>query len=133
MIDIDAKVMTVVRNAVSESHNKCFVSGEYLRSDSKLPAVTVIEQSNIVPTRAIDSSAIETYATVMYQVDVYSADSTSKKTEARKILNTVDTAMAGMGFRRIYCQPTPNMNNATIFRITARYLGSVLRDGSVAR
>lgn len=133
MIDIEAKVLTAVRGGVAEAHEKCFVSGEYLRSETKLPAVTVIEQSNYVPVRAIDSSALETHAVIMYQVDVYSADLTSKKTEARAIMKTVDGIMSGMGFRRIYLQPTPNMNNATLYRLTARYQGSVTREGYVAR
>lgn len=133
MIDIDAGVISAVDEAVKEAHPKCFVSGEYLRTESRLPAVTVLETSNYAPVSAATSSTVESYARITYQVDVYSAHATKKKSECRAILQTVDECFARMGFRRIFLQPLPNINNATIYRITARYAGTVTGDGMVGR
>ena len=133
MISIDSEVITAVRDAITEAHGKCFVSGEYLRSVSELPAVSILEMNNYVPTRAIDSGTVENYAEIMYQIDVYSADRSTKKSSARELMKTADEVMIGMGFRRISLNPLPNVNNATIFRMTARYQAVVTKEGYIAR
>jgi hypothetical protein len=69
---------------------------------------------------------MERHAVLMYQVDVYSNRVYGKKTECRKIMAEIDDAMAGMGFTRTTMTPVPNMNDATIYRLTARY--TVLAD-----
>ena len=57
----------------------------------------------------------------MYQVDVYCNLQKGKKQQAKDILAKVDDEMAGMGFIRTYKNPVPNMNDATIYRMTTRY------------
>lgn len=131
MVDIHAELIHRLNDGVKAKHPNCFVSGEYLRSVAKLPAVTVQEESNTVPKAAIDSGTMERFADVMYQVDVYASDVSAKKTEARKIMATVDELFQALGFRRTFMRPTPNVNNATIYRITARYVARIDNSGVV--
>jgi hypothetical protein len=64
---------------------------------------------------------IENHANLMYQVDIFSNLTSGKKAECKKILKVVDEKMSEMGFVRILCEPIENLEDATIYRITARY------------
>jgi hypothetical protein len=75
-----------------------------------------------------DSSGIENFANVMYQVDVYSNLNRGKKAQAREILAMIDVLMAVNGFTRTFMNPVQNMNDPTIYRITARYTAVVGKD-----
>ena len=41
--------------------------------------------------------------------------------EAKQIIKTADSVLGGKGLVRVFCQPTPNLEDATVFRMTARY------------
>lgn len=51
-----------------------------------------------------------------------------KKTECRSIMKVVDDMMYQRNFRRISLSPIPNMENATIYRLVARYVA--ITDGT---
>ena len=87
--------------------------------------------NNSVYQRGTDSGAIENYADVMYQVDVYSNLNTGKKAQAKSIINAIDEQFARYGFTRTFLNPVPNMNDATIYRMTARYRGVVDKEHNV--
>lgn len=44
-----------------------------------------------------------------------------KKTECKKIIKEINDALYSMNFRRTAMTPVPNMEDATIYRITARF------------
>ena len=44
----------------------------------------------------------------------------------------IDDVMTGLGFTRTMLQQLPNMNDATIFRLTARYTAAVI-DNTIYR
>ena len=60
-------------------------------------------------------------AQVMFEVNVYSNLQPGKKTECKKIMKVIDEVLFSMNFRRIVLTPVPNMEDATIYRLTARY------------
>ena len=76
---------------------------------------------------------MENHSTLMYEVNVYSNKKTGKKTECKKIITLVDEAMSALGFTRIMLQPIPNMDDATIYRMTARYRAVVSKDKVIFR
>ena len=121
MIDIENTVQTRIYNAVISAYPNALVAGEYLRSNSQFPAVTVIETSNTVHQRASAMSKIENAVDLLYDVNVYSNKTATKKSEAKAILSIVDAQFEAMGFIRTYCQPIANVEDATIYRIVARY------------
>ena len=119
MIDIERRVYTPISTTLKSEFPGIDVSGEYVRSPSVLPHVSVVEMDNYGSD--YDTSDDEQYAVVTYEVNVYSNKATGRKTECREILQVIDKMMYGMNFRRLSTTPVPNMEDATIYRLTARY------------
>ena len=97
------------------------MTGEYVRAPSDFPHISIVESDNYTSTENQDSSASEKYSAVMYTVSVYSNKTPGKKTEAKTIMNYIDAMMYKMNFTRISLTPVQNQENATIYRIVARY------------
>ena len=68
----------------------------------------------------------------MYEVNVYSNKTTGKKTEAKKILSKIDDTMILLGFTRMNKFPVI-MDDATIYRVVARYRGVVSQNHTIYR
>lgn len=126
MIDIEPEVFDTVKKRVMEAFPEVDMASEYVPYPSGFPHASVYEADNHVFAGTQDSSHMERHAILMFQVDVYSNKVSGKKTECRKIMAVIDAAMADMGFTRTTMTPVPNMNDATIYRMTARY--TVLAD-----
>ena len=106
------------------------VTSEYTDTPARFPAVTIIEASNVVLTR-MSTIKRENAATLLYEVNVFSIRMPDAKLEARDIMETVDAEFAQLGFTRTMMSPTPNLQDNTIFRITARYEGVVMPEYGV--
>lgn len=121
MIDIEAMVFTPIAQTLRSTYSGIDVKGEYVRSPAKFPHVSLVEQDNYSSYERFDTSALEKYSTVMYEVNIYSNKQAGKKSEARDILKTIDRMMIAMNFTRIAMVPVPNLEDSTIYRLTARY------------
>lgn len=121
MIDIETQVFDRVSKAVRKSFGDAFVTSEYVRMPPSFPAVSLIEMDNTPLVSTQDSSSVENHASLMYELNVYSNKAAGKKAECKSIAAVVDMEMAAMGFTRIMLNPIPNMDDATIYRITGRY------------
>lgn len=129
MIDIEFELFSLIANVLrSAFDNDIFVTGEYVSQPSKFPAVFFVEMENSVYKAGRDSGQIENFADVMYQVDVYSNLNRGKKAQARTIMAMIDVLMNVNGFTRTFMNPVQNMNDPTIYRITARYQAVVGKD-----
>jgi hypothetical protein len=115
------EVFTAVAKTVRKAHTGTTVSGEYTRTPSKFPAVTLDETENIMVDRLEDSSNEERYIGVTYRLQVFSNKQNGKKAEARSIFDTADAEMRRMGFRRVSYAITPEIYSSTIYEITATY------------
>lgn len=112
-----------------------FVTGEYVDSPAKFPAVTIV-QSDSSEYMRMHTSEGEQAATLMYEITVYSNKVGYKKSEAYEIMQIVDDVMTGRvetegrraGFHRIMCSPIPNLQDSTIFSLVARYQGVADQD-----
>lgn len=100
------------------------VAGEYTNSPTKFPYASIVETDNYIDSRYIDSSGEEKIARLMYEVNVYSNKEGVKKSECRKILNSIDKKMYLRNFVRLSMSPVPNLWDATIYRLNARYEGA---------
>lgn len=107
-------------SATTDKKNPMFITGEYIDAPSKFPAVSIIEASNIVYQK-MRTTNIENHAKVMYEVNVYSNLSGFKKAEAEAILSVIDDEFAKLNFTRIMWAPASNIQDATIYRVVARY------------
>jgi hypothetical protein len=121
VIDVEAKVYSPIAAALRTAYSGISVSGEYVNAPSSFPAVTIVEQDNYMTLDKLSTSDDEEFATVMYEVNVYSNKSGGKKSECRAIMDTIDKMMYFRNFTRIAMSPVPNLNDATIYRMTARY------------
>ena len=131
MIDIEAELFTTIASALRSSFSGVFVAGEYVRQPSQFPAVSIVEMDNSVYLSGRDSLEIEHFADVMYQVDVYSNKNKGKKAECKAIMAFIDEWFAQFGFARTFYSPVQNMNDPSIYRVTARYQAVVGTDNTV--
>ena len=121
MIDHENELFNIIATALRATYDGIYVANEYVSQPPRFPAVMIDEMDNSVDERAIDTGAIENAANVMYQVDVYSNLIQGKKAQAKAIIASIDEQMSRMRFVRTFKNPVQNMNDSTIYRITARY------------
>ena len=120
MIDIENKVLSVVREAVLAQYPTASVYGEYVEVPASFPCVTVTEDTNYTYVYTKDEQLAEHHAEVQYAVNVYSNKQTGAKLEAKAIMNIADNAMQSMKFWRTMTRQVPNVDR-TIYRLIARY------------
>ena len=133
MIDIENEVFDRVAKQVREQFPNIFMVGEYVRSPSSFPAVSLMEMDNSIRESTVDSGSNENHANVMYEVNVYSNKTTGKKSECREILALIDEEMTAMGFVRSTLTPVPNEYDSTIYRMVARYRAVVSTNHQIFR
>lgn len=121
MVDIESQIFTPIAQEVRSQYPGAFVTGEYVKAPSKFPHVSIVEADNYMTQRHLDTSDEEKFSTIMYEVNVYSNKASGKKTECRNIIGLIDHMMYARNFTRLTMTPVPNMEDATIYRITARY------------
>lgn len=121
MIDVENEVYTPIAKALRQEFQGIDVSGEYVRNPSKFPHVSIVESDNYVSANRIDGYGEEKFATIMYEVNVYSNKVGTKKAECKAILDKIDRLFYGRNFRRLSRTPVPNLEDASIYRLTARY------------
>lgn len=120
MIDIENKVLSVVREAVLAQYPTASVYGEYVEVPASFPCVTVTEDTNYTYVYTKDEQLAEHHAEVQYSINVYSNKQAGAKLEAKAIMNIADNAMQGMKFWRTMTRQVPNVDR-TIYRLIARY------------
>lgn len=128
MIDIENDVFDVVAKAVKGEYPTACVSGEYDDSPASFPAVTIVEADNTVVER-MRTENIENAANIMYEINVYSSRVASKKAEAKAIADLIDSVLTERGFTRVMRSQVPNLANAKVYRILARYRAIVGPNG----
>ena len=131
MIDIENQVFQAVATAFRAAYPNGFIAGEYVAQPPKFPAVSVVEMDNSVYQRGVDSGAIENFANVMYQVDIYSNKASGKKAQCKAIAALIDEQFAALGLVRSFMNPVQNINDATVYRMTGRYRGVVDKNQTV--
>ena len=133
MINVENEIFNTVAKAVREKYPSVFISGEYIKAPSKFPFVSLVEMSNTAYDRTQTSGGLENHASLMYEVNVYSNKKSGKKSECKAIATLIDNELATLGFSRTMLQPIPNMDDATIYRMTGRYTAVISKDSKVFR
>ena len=128
MIDIENDVFNTVATVVRTEYPDSYMVGEYVKTPPKFPCVSIVEMDNTTYQRAEDSGSVERYASVMYEVNVYSNKTVGKKSECKEIIALVDERMLALGFARTMLQPIPNLDDATIYRMVGRYSAVISKD-----
>ena len=133
MIDCENEIFSTIAEVVREVYPTAFVSSEYIRTPSKFPFVSLIEMSNTAYDKTQSSGGLENHASLMYEVNVYSNRISGKKSECKAIAALIDDEFAALGFSRTMLQPIPNMDDATIYRMTGRYTAVISKDKKLYR
>lgn len=133
MINIENDIFDYVYERVIERFPEIYMSGEYVKSPPSFPASSLVEMDNTTHTLTLTSGENENHAVVMYELNVYSNKVTRKKSECKAIVTFIDEIMLSLGFTRTMLQPIPNMDDATIYRMTARYTAIVSKDKTIYR
>lgn len=125
MIDCENEVFTRVATMLREKFKGIDVSSEYVNTPSTFPHVSITMSDNpVAPERTTGTKEM---TEPMFEVNVYSNKTGTKKTECKKIAAAIDELLFSMNFTRMGMTPVPNLENATIYRIVARY--RVITDG----
>lgn len=132
MIDIENELFSLVSGKIREKYPDAVIKGEYDRSPSRFPFVSFLEVDNSALKSAQDTSNMENYASLLYEINVYSNKTRGKKSECRAISALIDEQMQSLGFTRTFYNPIPN-EDSTIYRMVLRYTASVSNDKIIYR
>lgn len=133
MIDIESEVFNTVSEKVREQYPEIFMTGEYVKSPSSFPCVSLIETDNQIYRNTRTSGCIENHAQVVYEVNVYSNKQRGKKAECKEILGFIDKQLEALGFTRTLMTPVPNEVDAIVYRMVARYRAIVSKENVIYR
>lgn len=125
MIDCENEVYTRIARVLRDKFPGINIAGEYVNAPSRFPHVSITQSDNSVVSEQMTGSA--EMAQVMFEINIYSNKADGRKTECKAIAKVIDDVMFKMNFKRMALTPIPNMEDATIYRIVARY--RVMTDG----
>ena len=125
MIDCENEVYTRIARVLRDKFPGITIAGEYVNAPSSFPHVSITQSDNSVVSEQMTGSA--EMAQVMFEINIYSNKADGRKTECKAIAKVIDDVMFKMNFKRMALTPIPNMEDATIYRIVARY--RVMTDG----
>lgn len=120
MIDCENEVYTKIATHLREQFPGINIASEYVNAPSAFPHVSVTMSDNSIMFSRMDSGDHEV-AIVLFEINIYSNKTSGKKTECKQIAKAIDNILLPMNFRRMSMNPVPNMEDATIYRIVARY------------
>lgn len=132
MIDVENEIFTAVKTALVAEFPSITVESVSTYSPSKFPFASIEEADNYSLESTRDTASNENHAIVMYAVNAYSNKKIGKKEECKKIVAIIDGVLNDFGFTRISRTPI-NLDNATIYRIAARYRAVVSKDKTIYR
>ena len=121
MIDKENEVYTRVRERVLQEFPEATMDSSYQPVPSGFPHITLYQGDASVPQSLLDTSTHPKFESLMFDVQVYSNKTNRKKQECKQIMEIIDTALSEMNMRRTILTPVPNLNDASIYRLTARY------------
>ena len=119
MIDCENEVYTRIARVLRDKFPGINIAGEYVNAPSSFPHVSITQSDNSVVSEQMTGSA--EMAQVMFEINIYSNKADGRTTECKAIAKVIDDVMFRMNFKRMALTPIPNMEDATIYRIVARY------------
>lgn len=128
MIDCENEVYSRIVSRLRTYHSAdIHTSSEYVKSPPAFPHVSIVMNDCYVMTETIDSADHEVNV-VTFEINVYSNKTEGKKMECKEIMKIIDDFLMPLNFRRLSMTPVPNLEDASIYRLVARY--RVATDGT---
>ena len=123
MIDKENEVFTRVYERVVAEFPSVAMDTSYQAVPSGFPHVSLYQMDSYTPRDKMDNSVHPKYVAITFEAQVYTNKVSNKKAQAKKIMAIINDVMEEMNLRRIILTPTPNLNDASIYRLTARFEG----------
>lgn len=133
MIDIENEIFDTVSTVVRTEYPDIFMTGEYVKSPPSFPCVSLIEIDNQSYRKTRDTASNENHAQIVYETNVYSNKTSGKKAECKAIISLIDSELEKLGFTRTLSNTIPNEDDATIYRMVARYRAIVSKNNTIYR
>lgn len=133
MIDMENEIFNEVSERVRGKYPNIFMTGEYVKSPSSFPCVSLVEADNATFRNSQTSDGKENHAEVMYELNVYSNKTKGKKAECKEIVAFIDEILMGLNFTRLMLEPVPNQDEATIYRMLGRYRAVISKNKTIYR
>ena len=130
MIDCEDALFREVSTALRQQFPGLYITGATIRAAAKFPCVSIVQKSCQVWRNGRDSTHIENFVEVMYEVEIYSNKTEGKKAECKTLAAAVDEILAHKGFTRIMLEPVANLADDTIYRMIGRYRAIVAEPDS---
>lgn len=120
MIDIENLVFDKFYDQMSILHPEANITAGYDEHTAKYPCV-VVQQTNSQPYRdSATDECSENHSRVTFEIEVYSDQANTGRSQCSTLLNDADDIMQSMKFRRIHLNRPLNVNR-TLWRRYARY------------
>ena len=126
MIDIENTTFTNIYNElVANGYKGIKMYSSYENEPAKFPCVYMVMDDSY--TYSKDSSRQDKLISVSFEISVFSAKTSGKKSEAKAIMATIDDAMRLDGFVRTFSQPldVSDKNNTALYQLLNRYEAQV--------
>ena len=117
MIDYEVDVFDEMARVVYERWPEAYVSGEHVERPASFPCVTIIETVNQRDTSRDDTSGD-------------SNSRTGAKSQCREIMKALDDRFRLRNMARTFSRPVNNAADPTVYRLVARFLGVLDKDGT---
>lgn len=132
MIDCEPEIFTMIATTLREKFPGITVYGETVLSPSEFPCACIEEADNYsyIPTR--DTGSNENHAVIVHEVNVFSNKAVGKKTECKKIFETITDIYIGLGFTRSTRKPI-NLGDAAKYRLFGRFTAVISEDNVIYR
>ena len=121
MINIENEIYTILATELESAFPSINVTGEYTNTPPGFPCVSITESDNYTAANRLDSSPTEKYGVLMYEINVYSNKAYARKSECKAIMQVIDSKLLSLNFIRLALTPVPNLFDASVYRMTARY------------
>ena len=133
MIDIQSEIFNEIANAVRKDYPNTFITGEYIRTPPSFPCISVEERNNVPLRSTQTTSSLENHTVLMYEINVYSNKTSGRRGECVQLMEVVDKTFAKLGFSRRMMDSVANIEDATIYRLVARYEAVAGKNGTIYR
>lgn len=121
MIDFEYEIFSDVSSAFRAKHPGIQIYSDVVPRPVKLPCVMLWQYNNRFATNKMDSSGKELFVDTDWQVDVYSNKPKGRRQECKALMADIDALMIANGAVRSMMYNTPNPDDDTVYRLTARY------------
>lgn len=125
MIDVGQmrkEVFNAIYDAVVGEFPNADFATHYVNQPANFPHVQVWDESNTVGYNGMNLSGDECFSNVVLHLEIFDNMLDGEGADnVERILFLIDPVLRMQGFRRTYCAPVPNFDDASVYRMVVRY------------